>query len=239
MEFLNKVVLITGSSRGIGRQIAIDFIEQGAKVIVNYNKSKSEALELKKNFSNIDIIKADVADELEVKNMIESIIKKYNHIDILINNAGICNDSLIEEKNKESFLKILEVNLIGVFLVSKYASPYIKQDGSIINISSTNGIDTNYVYSLDYDASKAGVISLTSNLAQAYAPIRVNTIAPGWIDTNMNINLDEKQRNIECSKIILNRFGIPKEVSNVCLFLASNKASYVNNTIIRVDGGKK
>jgi len=94
------------------------------------------------------------------------------------------------------------------------------------------------LYSLDYDASKAGVISLSSNLAKAYAPIRVNTIAPGWIDTDMNINLDNEDRDRECQNIILNRFGKMEEVSNVCMFLASSKASYVNNTVIRVDGGK-
>lgn len=239
MEFLNKVVLITGASRGIGRQIAIDFAKAGAIVIANYNRSEKDAIELSKMYSNIDIIKADISSEEEVKAMIDTIIYKYKHIDILINNAGICNDSLIEDKTKNSFMKILEVNLVGMFLVCKYASKYINKDGSIINISSTNAIDTNYIYSLDYDASKAGVISLSSNLAKAYAPIRVNTIAPGWIDTDMNINLDNEDRDRECQNIILNRFGKVEEVSNVCMFLASSKASYINNAVIRVDGGKK
>lgn len=238
MDFTNKVVLITGASRGIGRQIAIDFANAGAKVIANYNNSSKQAHELKEKYKNIDIIKADVSSEHDVESMIHQIIDKYNHIDILVNNAAICNDSIIEDKNKESFMKILEVNLIGVFLVTKYASKYINKNGSIINISSTNAIDTSYIYSLDYDASKAGVISLNSNFAKAYAPIRVNTIAPGWIDTDMNINLDEEDKKNECNNIILNRFGTPKEVSNVCLFLASDQATYINNTVIRVDGGK-
>lgn len=237
MEFLNKVVLVTGASKGIGRQIAIDFAKEKAIVIANYNKSSTEAQELLKY--NIDIYKADVSNEDEVKNMIDYIISKYKKIDIIVNNAGIANDCLIEDKNKESFMKVLEVNLIGVFLVSKYAYKYIANNGSIINISSTNAIDTNYIYSLDYDASKAGVISLSANLSLLSSKVRVNTICPGWIDTDMNKNLDIEYKNEEINKIMLNRFGTCKEVSNVCLFLASSKASYVNNAIIRVDGGLK
>ncbi len=236
MNFDNKIVLVTGASKGIGRQIAIDFANKGAIVIANYNKSYNLAKELLEY--NIDIYKADISIEEEVKNMIDYIISKYKKIDILVNNAGICNDTIIENKTKEDFMKVLEVNLVGAFLVSKYSYKYIN-NGSIINIASTNGIDTNYIYSIDYDASKSALISLSANLSNLSSKIRVNTICPGWIDTTMNSDMDIEFKNKELNKIMLNRFGTCKEVSNVCLFLASPLASYVNNAIIRVDGGKK
>ena len=124
--------------------------------------------------------------------------------------------------------------------MSKYIGElmYENKNGSIINISSTNAIDTYYPMSLDYDASKAGVISLTKNLAVQYAPyVRVNTVAPGWTMTEMNVNLDEEFINNENKKILLNRFAKPEEIANVIMFLASDKASYINSAVIRVDGG--
>ena len=164
-------------------------------------------------------------------------INKFNHIDILVNNAGIAIDTIFEDKTKEMFKKTLEINLIGTFLVSKKASKYMN-NGSIINISSTNGIDTYYPYSMDYDASKAGVISLTKNLAVELAPnIRVNTVAPGWINTEMNKELSNEFKEKAIKKILLNRFGKPEEVAKVVYFLSTENASYINGSIIRVDGG--
>ena len=130
-------------------------------------------------------------------------------------------------------------NLIGTFLTCKYVRK-IMEEGCIINISSTNGIDTYYPYSLDYDASKAGVISLTHNFADAYAPkIRVNSVAPGWINTDMNKEMDREYKKEECEHILLNRFAEPEEIANVVFLLASESASYINNSILRVDGGVK
>lgn len=245
MSNFSKTVLITGASRGLGAAIVKKFAKLKYNVVINYNNSYDEALKLKKlieneyNCSSI-IIKADVSNELEVKNMVEEIILKYGKIDCLVNNAGIAIDTLFEDKTVENFRKIIDVNLIGAFLVSKYVSKYMLEEkkGNIINISSTNGIDTYYPYSLDYDASKAGLISLTHNLAMQLAPyINVNCVAPGWINTDMNKELDEEYIKEENSKIFLGRFAEPEEIANVVAFLASDEASYVNGSIIRVDGG--
>jgi 3-oxoacyl-[acyl-carrier protein] reductase len=245
MNFKNKVALITGSSRGIGKAIAIELASRGCSVIINYVHSEKEANSLKKHIINTYkvealTIKADVSIEDEVKKMIETIIDKFGKIDILVNNAGIALDNNFNDKSIEEFKKVLSVNLIGTYLVSKYVSiPMLKdKHGKIINISSTNGIDTLYPNSIDYDASKAGVISLTHNLAKELAPfVSVNTVAPGWVNTDMNDDLSPLFKAEEINKIYLKRFAEPQEIAKVVAFLASDDASYINNTVIRVDGG--
>lgn len=240
-----KTVLVTGASKGIGEQIAYKFASIGYNVIINYNTDEINALRIKKDIENqynvkAIAIKCDVSKEEEVKKMVETSINEFGKIDCLVNNAGIAIDTLFEDKTVENFRKILDVNLIGAFIVSKYVGIHMleRNFGKIINISSTNGIDTFYPMSLDYDASKAGVISLTHNLAKQYAPyINVNAIAPGWVETDMNKNLDKEFIEEENSKIFLNRFGKPEEIANVVAFLASDEASYINGEIIRVDGG--
>ena len=245
-RWLMKTVLVTGASRGLGRSIALKFAENNYNVVINYNNSKDEAQELEKYIKNnykveVLIIKADVSNEIEVKKMFNEIINKFNSIDIVVNNAGIAIDTIFEDKTIDNFHKILDTNLIGTFLVSKYASKYMleKKEGNIINISSTNGIDTYYPYSMDYDASKAGVISLTKNLSKELSPyIRVNCVCPGWINTDMNKELDKDYIEEETKKINLKRFAEPIEIANVVYFLASDEASYVNGSILIVDGGK-
>ena len=244
---MDKIVLITGASKGIGRSTAIEFAKNGYNIILNYNNSIDEAKELKilleeKYKVECLAIKADITIEEEIDNMINKAIEKFNHIDVLVNNAAIAIDTTFEDKTKENFQKILDTNLIGTFLVSKKVAKYMKEKekGCIINISSTNGIDTYYPYGLDYDASKAGVISLTKNLAVELAPkIRVNTIAPGWVNTEMSKDLSEEFRKEECNKILLNRFAEDYEIAKVIYFLSTEDASYINGSIIRVDGGKK
>lgn len=241
-----KTVLVTGSSRGLGKSIALKFAENNYNIVINYNNSKNEALELERYIKDnyqieVITIKADVGNEIEVKNMFNEIINKFNGIDIVVNNAGIAIDTVFEDKTVDNFNKILNTNLIGTFLVNKYASKYMleKKEGNIINISSTNGIDTYYPYSMDYDASKAGVISLTKNLSKELSPyIRVNCVCPGWIITDMNNTLDKEYMSKEITKINLKRFAEPMEIANVVYFLASDEASYVNGSIIVVDGGK-
>ena len=243
----NKVVLITGSSRGIGAKTAEVFASNKYNVVINYNQSYEEAMLLSKKIEQnyhvkTLVIKCDVSNEKEVENMINEVINKFGHIDTLVNNAGISIDTTFENKTVENFKKILDVNLIGTFLVSKYASKYMleQKSGSIINVSSTDAIDTYYPEGLDYDASKAGVISLTHNLATQFAPsIRVNAVASGWVETEMNIEMDSEYKNNEIKKILLNRFAAPEEIANVIYFLASDKATYINSSVIRVDGGVK
>lgn len=236
---MNRIVLVTGASRGLGASIAKLFLENDDLVYINYNNSINEAEEICQNFNNAIKVKCDVSNEEEVKEMIHKIKIEQGHLDIIINNAGIAADSLVEDKTQESFNKVLTTNLIGPFLVCKYGKT-IMDKGTIINISSTNGIDTYYPYSLDYDASKAGLISLTHNLAIEYAPnIRVNAIAPGWINTDMNKELDADFIKEECQNILLQRFAEPEEIAKIVFFLASDDANYINSSVIRVDGGLK
>lgn len=239
-----KVVLVTGASKGIGKATAIKFAKEGYNVVINYNTDldgASETLEEVKKYSDGIIIKCDVSNETEVKEMVDNVISTYGNIDVLVNNAGIAIDSAFDDKKISDFKRILDVNLIGTFIVSRCVGNIMMENkrGNIINISSTNAIDTYYEYSLDYDASKAGVISLTHNLASHYAPyIRVNAICPGWVMTDMNKELGDEYIKEECKHIKLGRFADPSEIANVVYFVSSDEASYVNDSIIRVDGGE-
>lgn len=243
--FENKVALVTGSSKGIGRAIAIKLAQKNCDVIIHYNSSYDEALKTKKECEKYPIktllVKADLSSEEEIENMMNEIMNHFEKIDILVNNAGMAIDTLFEEKNKDNFMKTLEVNLVGTFLVSKYVSEFMIKNkyGKIVNISSTNGIDKYFPMCLDYDASKAGIISLTHNLALQLAPyVNVNCVAPGWIGTENELkDIDREYQKLEEEKIFVKRIGTPEEVANVVTFLASDEASYINNTIIRVDGG--
>lgn len=234
------VVLVTGSSKGIGKETILKYAKEGYDVIINYNKSLDEALlveeEAKKYGVRTLVVKCDISNESDVKLMTEEIKNRFGKVDILVNNAGIAIDTTFEDKTVENFRKTLDVNLIGTFLVSKYISG-IMEKGVIINISSTNGIDTTYPESLDYDASKAGVISLTHNLATEFSPsIRVNAICPGWVNTEMNKELDDEFIKEETSKIKLGRFAEPQEIADAIYKIST--CTYINNSIIRVDGGE-
>ena len=242
---MNKTVLITGGSRGIGKATAIEFAKNNYNVVINY-VSNDEAAESLKSFivENYDVdvmlAKCDVSDYEGVKQMVSNVIDKYGKIDVLVNNAGIAIDTTFEDKTVENFRRILDVNLIGAFIVAKEVGQHMleNKNGSIVNITSTNGFEQYYPYSLDYDASKAGLNSLTHNLAIQFAPnIRVNAVAPGWVNTEMNKELDEDYIKEECENIFLKRFGNPEEIAKVIYFVASGDASYINGEIIRVDGG--
>ena len=240
-------ILVTGSSRGLGKAIVIEYAKHGYDVIINYNNSKDKALELKDHIESNYKVKAlvigcDISKEGEIDNMIDEIYKEFGHLDILVNNASIALDQDFELKTKEDFMKTLETNLVGTYLLSKKIGLKMKETkkGNIINISSTNGLETTYPESIDYDASKAGIISLNHNLANYFAPyIRVNTICPGWINTDMNKDLDEEFIKDETNKILLGRFAEPEEIAYLAYFLGTDKSSYINDSIIRIDGGVK
>lgn len=242
---MNKVVLVTGASSGIGKASVIEYAKNKYNVVITYYQNKTSAIEIEEYIKNryqveTIVVKLDIQNEESMKECVEKVINKFGRIDILVNNVGIAIDTTYEDKPKENFMKILEINTVGTFLMCKYVSPYMlkQKKGSIINVSSTNGIDTNYIESLDYDASKAAIISLSKNLSKQYAPyIRVNTICPGWVDTPMNKELDEDFKQNEIDKILLKRFASPEEIAKVIYFISSDEASYVNNSIIRVDGG--
>ena len=240
---MKKVAVITGSAKGIGRATIEKFASLGYDVIIHYNNSEKEAILLKEKVEkeyNIEalLIKADLSKEEEINKMVEKIKEKYSHIDTLVNNAAFCLDTLYEEKTKENMLKTYDINVVAPFLLVKHLSPYM-EGGSIINVSSINVIDTYFPMCLDYDASKSALISLTHNLALQYSPnIRVNAVAPGFIGTESELDgMDEEFIKLEEEKIFLKRIGKPEEVANVIAFLAGNESSYINNTIIRVDGG--
>ena len=247
MKLKNKTILITGASRGIGYQTAYEVAKEGANVIINYNNSIKQAKELeqqlKKEFGTKTLlVKADIKNEQEIIEMVNESINHFKKIDVLINNAGMCKDTTFEDKTKENFMEILETNLIGTFLVSKHVSQHMlkEKSGKIINITSTNATYSYYPESLDYDASKAGVISLTHNLALHLSPyITVNAVSPGWTKTDMNKELSKEQIKKEEEKILLNRFAQPQEIAKVIAFLSSDDANYINNQIINVNGGEK
>lgn len=240
-----KCVLVTGSSIGLGASIIKKYASMGYNTVITYNSHKDEAIELQKEINdkyNTEslVIKCDISKEEDIENLKNEIISKFNKLDVLVNNASIAIDTTFSDKTKENYMKILEVNLVGTFLVSKIMSTIMNDNSSIINISSTNGIDTYYEYSLDYDSSKAGIINLSHNLANYLSPkIRVNTICPGWINTPMNKDMDAEFRKQEEDKILLKRFAEPNEIANLVCFISSEDASYINDSVIRIDGGKK
>ena len=238
----NKVVLVTGSSRGIGKATIIEFAKRGYNVVINYLKSDDEAKVLKEEIeSNYKIkalvVKADVSNKNEVKNMIEQIINEFGHIDVLVNNAGIVYDRSFEEITIDEFKRTLEVNVIGAFITSREVSRYMKKV-TIVNVSSTNGTKTISPECLDYNISKVGLQSLTRDLAFQLKPnIRVNAVAIGWADTDMNKDLPQDYIDDETSKIYLERFANPSEIAKTIYFLASDESSYINGEIVTIDGG--
>lgn len=243
---MGKVALVTGSNRGIGKAIVEEFAKAGVDVVINYCHHEAEAKKLQQFISkkynvSVMVCKCDISKEDEVETMINDICDAFGGIDILVNNASVCRDSLFMDKKVKEVQRIFDVNLIGTYLVSKYVGKIMleKKSGKIINIASTNAIDTYYPEGWDYDASKAGVVSLTHNMAREFAPhISVNCVCPGWVRTDMNKDLTYEQVQDYNKQILLGRFAEPEEIAKVVVFLASKAASYVNDSIIRVDGGK-
>jgi 3-oxoacyl-[acyl-carrier protein] reductase len=250
MKLKNKVALITGSSRGIGKSTALLFAKEGANLILNYFVSDYEpdaeknAINVMKEIEKLDVdaikVEADVSNESAVKEMIELAMKKFGKIDILVNNAGIVYDIPVLERSLDQWKKTVDTNLQGTYLCSKFVSKELLKNnsGKIVNITSTNAINSFSPNSIDYDASKAGIISLTKNFAKELAPkVQVNGIAPGWVDTEMNKDLSKEFIEDETKKIYLKRFAKPEEIAKAILFLVSEDASYITGSILVVDGG--
>jgi len=238
----NKTALITGASRGIGKSIAQEFAAHDCFVGINYVKHSELAKQTLRSLKNKDdsgmLLKGDVSDHEDVKNIVSKLVKQRKYIDILVHNAGIYYRHTFKESSYEDWLKVLNVNLHSAYLLTKEVLPYMKKGGRIIFISSQLAFKGTS-HGADYATSKAGLIGLTRSLALEFASenILVNAIAPGTIDTDIIAGYSEKQRKKRINQIPLHRLGKPKDVADVCLFLASDLARYITGETINVNGG--
>lgn len=237
--------MITGGSRGIGRAITTEFARRGYNLIINCLNSLDQANSLKASLEaeyhiQALVIPADVSREEDVKSLVAASLTTFGHIDVLINNAGIAIDKEFSDHTIADWQQTLATNLIGPFLTSQLIGRHMREQGSgkIINISSTNGINSFFPTSVAYDASKAALINLTHNLAIEFAPVvNVNAIAPGWVNTEMNQDLPTDLIAEETARIYKGRFAEPSEIAKVVAFLASPDADFINDEVIKVDGG--
>ncbi len=242
--FKDKVVLVTGGSRGIGKAVSLLFAKEGAKVLINFKGNKEAAertmMEAKELGGEAYLYQADVSKEDEVENMFKDILTKFGRLDIVINNAGITRDNLLLRMKIEDWDEVLAVNLRSVFLCTRAAAKImIKQrSGRIINISSIVGERGN-IGQANYSSAKAGIIGFTKSVARELAGrgITVNAIAPGFIETEMTQSVSQELKDAYLKQIPLQRFGKPEEVAYVVKFLASDEASYITGIVINVDGG--
>lgn len=239
-----KVALITGASRGIGKETACTLAREGIFVVINYNGSRQKALDvlesIKKNGGEGAVYQCNVADYSQTEEMIQNLIKEYGHIDILVNNAGITRDNLIMKMSEKDFDKVIEINLKGCFNTIRHLSRQMlrQRSGKIINVASVSGVLGN-AGQANYAASKAGIIGLTKTMARELASrgICVNAVAPGFIKTEMTEVLPESIRENVTGQIPLKRFGETKDIAEMIAFLASDKADYITGQVIHVDGG--
>jgi len=241
---MDKCALITGATRGIGKQIAITLAKQGYNIALNYRKENEELENTKKEIEEIGVqviaVKGDVANFEDCENFVKQVIERFGQIDVLVNNAGITKDMLLMRMKKEDFEQVIDTNLVGTFNVTKNVVPYMMKarSGRIINISSVVGISGN-AGQTNYSASKAGIIGFTKSLAKEIASrnILVNAVAPGFIETNMTDVLKDDVKQEIAKNIPLKRMGTAQDVANVVKFLASDDSSYITGQVINVDGG--
>ena len=245
MMLANRIALVTGASRGIGRGIALEMAREGANVVVNYTRSKKEAVQVGSSIEALGrqalVVKADVSKPGEIEKMRKQVLKEFGGVDIMVNNAGVHYHLKSWEIDEAEWRRVLGVNLDGVFLCSKAFSQEMraKKWGRIINISSIVGF-TGTDHEAHYGASKAAVVGLTKSLALELAAynITVNAIAPGWIETDMTSGAtpDEKKKALQL--IPLGRMGQPADIAHTAVFLASDKASFITGQTIHVNGGE-
>ena len=240
----DKVAIVTGGTRGIGRAIALKLADKGANIVINYRNSDKEAEELKAILEEKGVkvltVKCDISNFEDSKNLMNICKEVFGKIDILVNNAGITKDTLIMRMKEEDFDSVIDVNLKGTFNCAKHASAIMLKQrfGKIINMTSVVGIAGN-AGQVNYAASKAGVIGLTKSLAKELGSrgITVNAVAPGFINTDMTASLSEKVKEEASKNIPLKRLGDPEDVANLVGFLASDAANYITGQVINVDGG--
>lgn len=241
---MNKVALITGATRGIGKQIAITLAENGYDIALNYRTENDELNETKREIEGLNVkclaVKGDVSNFEDCERFVKEVIEEYGKIDVLVNNAGITKDTLIARMKKEDFESVINVNLVGTFNVTKNVVPFMMKahSGRIINISSVVGVSGNAGQS-NYAASKAGIIGFTKSLAKELGSrnILVNAVAPGFIETQMTAVLKEDIKEDIAKSIPLKRMGTTKDVANVVKFLSSEDSSYITGQVLHVDGG--
>jgi 3-oxoacyl-[acyl-carrier protein] reductase len=239
-----KVALITGGSRGIGKAIALTLGKSDYHVIINYRSREDEAVKVLEEIiaggGSGSIYQSDISNYNETEKMMNDIIKENGRIDVLVNNAGITKDQLMLRMSEDDFSSVIDINLKGAFNCVKHVtrSMFKKRSGCIINISSVIGLVGN-AGQVNYAASKAGIIGMTKALAKEYAArnIRVNAIAPGFIDTEMTDVLSEEIKQDILDKIPLHTLGRPEDIANMVNFLASDQAKYITGQVIAVDGG--
>ncbi|MFI3237001.1 MAG: 3-oxoacyl-[acyl-carrier-protein] reductase [Lachnospiraceae bacterium] len=242
MSLSGQVALVTGASRGIGREIACSLAVQGAKVVVNYNGNEKKAAEVVEEIKSLGgeaiSYQCNVSEFEACKNMVAEVVKNFGRIDLLVNNAGITKDGLVLAMKEADFDCVIDTNLKGSFVMCKHVSKVMlkQRSGKIINISSVSGVLGN-AGQANYSASKAGVIGLTKALARELASrnITVNAIAPGFIETDMTDALTEAQKTAFCEQILLKRMGSTKDIAQAVLFLA--KSDYITGQVLCVDGG--
>jgi len=239
-----KVAIVTGAGRGIGRAIALQFAEHGAKVVINYRNSITQVEELLETIKTAGgdaiAVQADISNEAEAKNLIAEAVKQYGRLDVLVNNAGITKDNLLMRISEADFDSVIDINLKGTFFCTKHASTVMlkQKSGKIVNISSVVGLTGN-IGQANYAASKAGVIGMTKSVARELASrgITVNAVAPGFIESDMTNQLSDKVKEATLANIPLKRYGYANEVANTVSFLASEAANYITGQVIQVDGG--
>jgi len=244
MERKDKVVLVTGAGRGIGKEICLCMAKEGYDISVNYRTKTDDVEELKSKIESYGVkcilVQGDIANFDECENMVKETVEKLGKIDILVNNAGITKDGLLMRMSEEDFTKVIDINLVGTFNMTRNVIPLMvkQKSGRIISISSVVGVAGN-AGQTNYSASKAGIIGFTKSLAKEVASrnILVNAIAPGFVATDMTSVLSDDQKNNINTMIPLKRMGTPEDIAKAVKFLSSDDSSYITGQVLHVDGG--